>query len=207
MKTLLIIPLTLSIFFSGCSTTNVAKSPIGAAVIAKTSNIVIDKQLHAAATKLDTGNPYLHSLAVGLRAVEGQILTAEDIKKIAADYGDPHNQHKFKSLALNLWNVIKPAAINIGWAAATELAAVGLQQGAVAGGNQKEILAVGYVENPDYPAFDKWMERVRQVAPRFQLKLNPGAEDEEEFFYLYGWQTEDRSPEAAVRLAKRVWSK
>lgn len=136
MKIFVLIPLTLSLFFSACSTTNIAKSPIGASVIAKTSNSVIDKQLHAAATKLDTGNPYLHSLAVGLRAVEGQILTAEDIKKIAADYGDPSNKQKFKSLALNLWNVIKPAAINIGWAAATELAAVGLQQGAVASGPQ-----------------------------------------------------------------------
>lgn len=132
MKTLLLIPLTLSLFFASCSTTNIAKSPIGAAVITKTSNIVIDKQLHAAATKLDTGNPYLHSLAVGLRSVEGQVLTSEDIKKIAADYGDPNNQHKFKSLAVNLWNIIKPAAIKIGWAAATELAAQGLQEGAVA---------------------------------------------------------------------------
>lgn len=120
----------LAFSLSGCTTTQIAKSPIGAAVIAKTSNSVIDKGLNAAATKIDTGNPYLHALAEGLRANEGKILTAADVQKIVTDYGDPNNPSKFKSLGWNVWEVIKTAAVNIGWSAATEFAAQGLQDGA-----------------------------------------------------------------------------
>lgn len=133
MKPLLVLSCFTALAFSqmgGCATTQLAATPLGAAVIAKTSNSVIDKGLNAGATKIDNGNPYLHALADGLRANEGKILTSEDVQKLAADYGDPANQHKFKSLALDVLNVIKGAAINIGWSAATELAAKGLQQGA-----------------------------------------------------------------------------
>lgn len=115
---------------SGCTSTQFASNPVGAQVIAKTANSVIDKGLHAGATKIDTGNPYLHSLAVGLRANEGKILTAADIQKIATDYGDPMQKEKFKTLAWNIWGIVKNAAINIGWSAATELAAQGIQDGA-----------------------------------------------------------------------------
>lgn len=132
MKAISLIAAFLALNFSSCTTTQVAKSPIGAAVIAKTSNSVIDKGLHAGATKIDTGNPYLHALAEGLRANEGKILTAADVQKIASDYGDPNQPNKFKTLGWNIWEVIKTASINIGWSAATELAAQGLQTGAVA---------------------------------------------------------------------------
>jgi hypothetical protein len=115
---------------SSCSTTDIAQSPIGASVIANTSNKVIDKGLNAGATRIDTGNPYLHALAEGLRANEGKILTADDVKKIAADYGDPNNKAKFKTLALDTWQIIKSAALKIGWSTATELAAQGIQKGA-----------------------------------------------------------------------------
>lgn len=131
MKIISTLAIIVALFFSGCSAQQLAVSPIGAAVITKASNKVIDNGLNAGATKLDTGNPYLHSLATGLRSVEGKVLTSEDVKKIAENYGDPANQHKFKTLALDVWQVIRDAAVNIGWAAATELAAKGLQDGAV----------------------------------------------------------------------------
>jgi hypothetical protein len=122
--------LVIGYSFSGCSTTDIAKSPAGAAVISEVSNSVIDKGLNAGATKIDTGNPYLHALADGLRANEGKVLTSADVKKIASDYGDPANKSKFKTLALDVWKVIESAALQIGWTSATELAAQGLQKGA-----------------------------------------------------------------------------
>lgn len=113
------------------SITQAAATPIGAAILAKASNNVVDLGLNAGATKIDTGNPYLHSIAVGLRANEGQIIQPSDVQKIVRDYGDPTKPEKMKTLALNLWQLIKSASGRIALSAATELAAQGIQQGAM----------------------------------------------------------------------------
>ncbi len=130
-----LVPLALALFFLsllvGCTTTQVATSPIGAAVITKVSNNVIDQGLNAGVTRLETGNPYLHAVADGLRSVEGQVLTSADVTKIVNDYGDPSNKARFQTLAADVWGVIKTAAVKIGWIAAAEAAAQGLQSGAL----------------------------------------------------------------------------
>jgi hypothetical protein len=130
--------LAASLFFlPGCSTQNTAaiaqhfaRTPAGSAIVAKASNTVIDQGLNAGATRIDTGNPYLHAVADGIRANEGKILTAEDVQKIVTDYGDPANAHKFKTVAADVWQIIKLAAYRIGWSAAEELAAQTLQTSA-----------------------------------------------------------------------------
>jgi hypothetical protein len=133
---LLLVAVTLFIS-SACTTTQrnqtliqAASTPVGAAIVAKASNKVVDLGLNAGATKIDTGNPYLHSIAVGLRANEGQIVTSADVQKIVKDYGDPAKPDKMKDLAMNAWQLIKSASGKIALSAATELVAVGLQQGA-----------------------------------------------------------------------------
>lgn len=127
---LLLLGALCALALQGCTATQLAQTPAGAAIITNASNSVIDKGLNAGATSLDTGNPYLHALADGLRSVEGQVLTSDDVKNIAAKYGDPANAHKFKTLALDVWQIIQREATKIGWAAATELAAQGIQDGA-----------------------------------------------------------------------------
>lgn len=126
------------LLFSGCSATNTAAiaqhfaaSPAGSAIVAKASNTVIDQGLNAGATRIDTGNPYLHAVADGIRANEGKVLTAGDVQKIVTDFGDPANAHKFKTLGVDVWNVISSAVGSIGWSAAEELAAQTLQNSAL----------------------------------------------------------------------------
>lgn len=62
-------------------------------------------------------------------------------------------------------------------------------------------------QSDDYKHFELWLQGVYHIAPSHGLELNPGAEDEEEFFYLYCWQSDDHSPENCVRQAKQVWGK
>jgi len=134
MKNLILL-LTLT-FLCGCAEfaksdfATVAASPTGSAVIAKTVDDVIHKGLDATATGIDTGNPYLHSVADALRANPQAIVNPTDVQKLFVDYGDPNNKSKFKTLALDLWNVTKNAAIQYGSAKASELLASGLQIGA-----------------------------------------------------------------------------
>lgn len=120
----------ISWLFVSCSTTDIAKTQVGATVIANASNKVVDLGLNAGATKIDTGNPYLHSIAVGIRANEGKLVTAADIQKLVIDYGDPNNKSTMKVLAKDLWSIVKSAAIKVGSSTALELAAQGLEKGA-----------------------------------------------------------------------------
>lgn len=115
---------------TGDTIAKAAATPAGAAIIAQASNAVVNLGLNAGATRIETGNPYLHSIAVGLRANEGQIVTPGDVQRIVHDYGDPKNTSKMKVLAADLWSLIKGASGRIALSAATELAAQGLQQGA-----------------------------------------------------------------------------
>lgn len=115
---------------SGDTIAKAAATPAGSAIIAQASNAVVNLGLNAGATRIETGNPYLHSIAVGLRANEGQIVTPADVQRIVHDYGDPANKSKMKVLAADLWTLIKGASGRIALSAATELAAQGLQAGA-----------------------------------------------------------------------------
>lgn len=58
-------------------------------------------------------------------------------------------------------------------------------------------------QSTDYKRFETWLVRVRKEAPRYRLQLLPG---DEEFFYLYCWQSDDRDVVHAIRKAKRVWA-
>lgn len=59
----------------------------------------------------------------------------------------------------------------------------------------------------DYWQFEKWLCFVHEEAPRHHLKLQWGEPTQEEFFYLYCWQSDDHSVVHAIQMAKRVWSK
>lgn len=61
-------------------------------------------------------------------------------------------------------------------------------------------------DTDDYWRFRKWFARLVTMAPRYGLKLSGDAADEE-FFYLYCWQSDDHSIPRAVAKAKRVWGK
>lgn len=57
----------------------------------------------------------------------------------------------------------------------------------------------------DYWQFEKWLQFVHQEAPRHHLKLQWGGPTQEEFFYLYCWQSNNRSILHAIQLAKETW--
>lgn len=59
----------------------------------------------------------------------------------------------------------------------------------------------------DYWQFEKWLQYVHQEAPRHHLKLEWGEPTQEEFFYLYCWQSKDHSIVHAIRKAKESWGK
>lgn len=59
-------------------------------------------------------------------------------------------------------------------------------------------------KDADYARFEKWLRAVQEAAPRHDLKLD-GDEAEKEFFWLYCWQSDDRSIVRAIRMAKKVW--
>lgn len=74
------------------------------------------------------------------------------------------------------------------------------------------ILAVALVsiaradnQSDDYARFEKWMRAVQKVAPSYNLKLD-GNEAEEEFFYLYCWQSDDHSIVHAIKKARDAWN-
>lgn len=67
--------------------------------------------------------------------------------------------------------------------------------------------AIADKQSDDYAHFERWLEGVYTLAPLVNLELHPGAEDEEEFFYLYCWQSDDHTIGNALRMAKRVWRK
>src|SRR6266436_1844651 len=127
---LAILPLCSCAEFAKSNLALIAASPTGSAVIAKATVDIIHKGLDATATGIDTGNPYLHSVADAIRANPQAIVNPIDIQKVFVDYGDPNNKSKFKTLAADLWNVTKNAAIQYGSTKAAELLASGLQIGA-----------------------------------------------------------------------------
>lgn len=57
----------------------------------------------------------------------------------------------------------------------------------------------------DYWQFEKWLQYVHQEAPRHHLKLQWGEPTQEEFFYLYCWQSDNHSILHAIQLAKETW--
>jgi hypothetical protein len=60
-------------------------------------------------------------------------------------------------------------------------------------------------QSDDYWQFEKWLQYVHQEAPRHHLKLQWGEPTQEEFFYLYCWQSADHSIVHAVQKAKQAW--
>jgi predicted small secreted protein len=134
-----ITPLVLCCFLlTGCETLSgsaqrLAASPAGSQIVATAADKVIQMGLSAGATALDNGNPYLHAVADAIRSNPDGIVDPANVQKIFADYGDPANKTKFKTLALDFWKLAKDAAIRFGTANAAELLAKGLQDGAQAG--------------------------------------------------------------------------
>jgi hypothetical protein len=132
------IGIAIALLTAGCAqwnpsttATHLAATPAGSTIIAKAADDVIQLGLNAAATRIDTGNPYLHSIADAIRANPEGIIDPVDVQKIFTDYGDPVNPHKFKLLAHDVWILAKNAAVRFGKANAAELLATGLQAGAV----------------------------------------------------------------------------
>lgn len=120
-------------YFTGTAQ-HLAATPAGSEIVSKAADKVIQKGLNAGAARLDaTGNAYLHSVADALRSNPDGILDPAFVQKAFADYGDPNNKTKFKTLSLDIWNIAKEAAIRFGKANAAELLAKGLQDGATAG--------------------------------------------------------------------------
>jgi hypothetical protein len=110
---------------------HLAATPAGSKIVSSAADKVIQKGLNAGADKLDaTGNPYLHSVADALRSNPDGIVDPAFVQKIFTDYGDPENKAKFKTLALDVWQLAKDAAIRFGKENAAELLAKGLQDGA-----------------------------------------------------------------------------
>lgn len=70
------------------------------------------------------------------------------------------------------------------------------------------LVSTAWADNgsDDYARFERWLQAVHKVAPRYNLKLD-GNEAEEEFFYLYCWQSDDHSIVHAIRMAKETWKK
>lgn len=56
----------------------------------------------------------------------------------------------------------------------------------------------------DYWQFEKWLQYLHKEAPRHHLKLQWGEPTQEEFFYLYCWQSSDHSITHAIQKAKEV---
>jgi len=130
--------LCTSPLFTGCSAftgtaQHLAATPAGASIVTNAADKVIQKGLNAGADKLDaTGNPYLHAVADALRSNPDGIVDPAFVQKAFADYGDPQNQTRFRTLGIDIWNIAKEAAIRFGKANAAELLAKGLQDGAAA---------------------------------------------------------------------------
>src|SRR6266404_831896 len=122
----------IAIFLPACATTfqKVAETPAGSQVIAKTSDKVIQLGLNAAAEQIDTGNPYLHSLADAIRSNPDGLVDPENVAKLVKNFGDPANQHRFRQLGKDLYVTFKDAAVQFGRTNAAELLAEGIQTGA-----------------------------------------------------------------------------
>jgi hypothetical protein len=124
---LLLLSSVLCLGLSSCASWYApAKTEAGAVIAAKVADSVIDKGLAAAADAIDKGNPYLHSVAEALRANSGSIVSPADVQRIAINYGDPNNKAKFKTLAGDLWTLLKNATAQLGKVAGTELVAQSL---------------------------------------------------------------------------------
>lgn len=120
---------SLFLLTSGCASWyRPASTQAGSVIIAQATDKAIHSGVNAAAGYIDTGNPYLHSLADALRANSGSIVNPADVQRIAVNYGDPANQHKFKQLGADLWVLLKNATAQYGKVAGTELVAQGLNQ-------------------------------------------------------------------------------
>lgn len=133
MKTILALS---ALAFTGCASlsgtaNHLAATPAGAELVSKAADRVVQKGLNATADKLDkTGNPYLHSVADALRSNPDGIVDPAFVQKAFKDYGDPNNQAKFKTLALDVWGIAKEASKRFTKETVAELLARGIQKGA-----------------------------------------------------------------------------
>lgn len=69
------------------------------------------------------------------------------------------------------------------------------------------LVSTAWADNDigDYGRFTQWLRLVHQEAPRHHLKLQWGEPTQEEFFYLYCWQSNNHSILHAIQLAKETW--
>jgi len=136
MKTrLLLLSTSYFLLLSACNTLPLADSSQATTAIASqvgsaVTNAAAKSGIEKLAQKVDdfSANPYAHSVAAGLRTLEGTpVVTAAEIQQVVTAWGDPAQPGKWSALGHQLAGIVtrySGATVNL----ALEAAAASLQQ-------------------------------------------------------------------------------